>query len=299
MTNPIRQLPPLCLRIGCVDAVLRTNVRRLRRDYAALYAPFVTDHPAREAVELTVTAHAKRWRVGRQYEIHVDGRHRFSPTRYEEVLPYVEWALNWELPRRRPEAMWLHAASLERDGVGVILPGGSGSGKSTLALALIARGWRYLCDEFAIVDARTATLRSFPRAICVKESGYGVLDRLGYERPRQAAYIKGFKGRVTFIQPMQRFSTALGRDCPVQSIIFPKYKQGATTTLTPIPRSQAILDLHRAAFNLFGCQRPALDVFLDLARGAECHRLTSGDIGAACDCVERIVTAKDAFARTA
>lgn len=195
--------------------------------------------------------------------------------------------------------MWLHAASLERDGVGVILPGGSGSGKSTLALALIARGWRYLCDEFAVVDATAATLQAFPRAVCVKESGYGMLERLGYERPRQAAYIKGFKGRVTFVQPMQKFSTAMGRKCPVRSIVFPKYKPGATTTLTPIPRSQAVLDLHRAAFNLFGCQRAAIDVFLDLVRGAECHRLTSGDIDSACQAVERTVAAKGSYARSA
>lgn len=299
LTKHPSELSSLHLRIGSVSTVLCTNVPRLRREYAALYEPFVVEQATGDAIHLEVIARRGRRRLHHEYTIQVQNRHRFLPQRYSEVLPYVEWALNWELPRRRPDALWLHAASLECDAGAIILPGESGRGKSTLALALVARGWRYLCDEFAVVDARTAALRAFPRAICVKESGYLLADRLGYRRSRHAAFIKGFKGHVTFLQPLKRFPAALGRGGPARWIVFPKFVPKAPTTLNPIPRSQAVLDLHRAAFNLFGCQRPAHEVLLDLVRGALCHRMTSGDLDSACDVIEQAVQSPQSLAQSA
>ncbi len=46
----------------------------------------------------------------------------------------------------------IHAASLVRDGRGIIICGRSRSGKTTLALALLASGFGLLSDEFALSD---------------------------------------------------------------------------------------------------------------------------------------------------
>ena len=39
-----------------------------------------------------------------------------------------------------------------KDDFAVIVPGQSGQGKSTLCAALVARGWRHISDEFALMD---------------------------------------------------------------------------------------------------------------------------------------------------
>lgn len=46
----------------------------------------------------------------------------------------------------------IHCTALEMKGGCVIISGGSGSGKSTTATELIDRGYRYLCDDIAMVS---------------------------------------------------------------------------------------------------------------------------------------------------
>lgn len=41
----------------------------------------------------------------------------------------------------------LHAAALDRDGIGYLFLGESGSGKSSTAISLVRQGWRYVSDD--------------------------------------------------------------------------------------------------------------------------------------------------------
>src|SRR2546423_9559252 len=56
------------------------------------------------------------------------------------------------------ELLFVHAASIEIGGRGVLLIGTSGSGKTTAALPLAARGHGYLGDDMAVLHARSADL---------------------------------------------------------------------------------------------------------------------------------------------
>lgn len=287
-------------QIGIVPVTLRSSVRRFAREYDRLYAPFRSPIRRPNAVEIEVTPARKVVGVTTRYQINLNGRFRFSPTSYAELLPYVEWAINWEIPKLRPEYLQLHAASLERDGAGIILPGDSGSGKSTLSIALLRRGWRYLCDEFALLHTRTLELHPFPRAICMKQAANSILERFGLGTHDGARYLKGSKGYVSFLSPLSVRPAGIGRTCPVRYVVFPKYVPGATPTLTPMSRAQAAFDLHRVCFNLFGCDKLGVDVLASIMRNATAYRLISGDIDATCDLLERELTAgRFATARSA
>lgn len=261
---------------------LSTTIGRLRRDYARLYRESIVSTVSRHAIHIEVTRSGGLLGLRRRFDIRVNGRLRFSPYRYEELLPYVEWSVNWEIPHVMPQYLHLHAASMEWEGRGVVFAGDAGSGKSTLTLGLIQHGWRYLCDEFALVDTELLSLTPYPRAVCVKRSGYPILDAMGVAPRCGRRHIKGAKGHVTFVSPHQFPGDATGRPCPVRCIVFPRYEPGARPVLTPISRAQAAFDLHRVCFNLFGCRRPALDVLAAIARGAECYRLRTGDLNETC-----------------
>ncbi len=295
MTTQVRYF-----QIGVIPIALRSSVRRFRKEYERLYAPCRCPVPIRDAVEVEVKPARRVMGYASHYEIHLNGRLRFSPTNYDELLPYVEWAVNWELPKLRPEYLQIHAASMEYDGVGVIFPGDSGSGKSTLATALLTRGWRYLCDEFALLHARSLELHPFPRAICMKEAANPILDRFGLTTHAGARYLKGSKGFVGFVSPFQVRPDCIGRVCPVRYVVFPKHVSGATPALVPISRAQAAFELHRVCFNLFGCERPGIDVLSAVARGAQSFQLVSGDIEDTCSLLERTIdTERSARARSA
>ena len=63
----------------------------------------------------------------------------------------------------------VHAAVLERDGRAVVMPGPSGVGKSTLCAALVARGWRLLSDEVAMIRTAGRSAPAIPAADFAEE----------------------------------------------------------------------------------------------------------------------------------
>lgn len=77
-------------------------------------------------------------------ELFVEGDPADAPLRYP-----LDQVLSWGL-LASCGAVLVHAAAVERDGVGVLLVGRSGAGKSTLAALCAEEGWDILNDDRAI-----------------------------------------------------------------------------------------------------------------------------------------------------
>lgn len=276
-------------QIGVVSTGLETPLRGLSRRYRALYADFEQPGPGDREILIRVAPSRTRLFKRTRYEVSVNGRVRFEPCRRDEIVPYIEWAINWEVPRVMPEYLQIHASSMEVGGVGVIFPGYSGSGKSTLTAGLLAGGWRYLCDEFALIHADTLMLHPYPRAICVKQPSHAVVASLGLKLCGSKRYLKGGKGHVGFLRPTDVRPGAIGRSCSIGYVIFPTYTAGATPELIPVSRGEAAFSLHKVCFNLMNCDRLGVDVLAAMIRGASCYRLISGEIGATCRLVRALL----------
>ena len=73
----------------------------------------------------------------------------------------------------------LHAACVERNGVGVLLCGDSGAGKSTLAYACARREWTLIADESVhLAPAPSRTVVGGSRHIRLREPAYGLFPEL-------------------------------------------------------------------------------------------------------------------------
>jgi HprK-related kinase A len=247
------------------------------------------DAPIRITVEPTPFSLFHR----RRFVVRINDQTQFEPARPDEVLPYIEWAMNFEVPKVYMDYLQFHASSLEIDGGGIIFPGSSGSGKSTLTAGLVARGARYLCDEFALVDRHTLAVQPYPRAICIKKPSFLPIERAGLPITNSRYYFKGSKGYVAFLNPYSIRDQVVGTACPVRHIIFPTFRQGATPTLTPMSRAETAFELHRVCFNLLSYNGVGLDVIAAITQRASCYKLTSGDLRATCRLVERLVASKD------
>jgi hypothetical protein len=81
----------------------------------------------------------------------------------------------------------VHAACVERDGVGILLAGESCAGKSTLAWACARAGWTYIGDDSAwiLTESRGRQVRGRP-----------YLVRLRHDAPRLFPELEGFVSRV-------------------------------------------------------------------------------------------------------
>jgi HprK-related kinase A len=275
-----------CFRIGVVEVAVSSEAPGVLAEFRELYRDFETPHVVRP-VEISVHRVNARYGFGRRYLINGGGEKMFTVKEDKELLPHVEWAVNWQIVRQLAAYLQVHAGVVERNGNGFIFPGTPGSGKTTLCAGLISRGWRYLCDEFALIDEE-GDLHPYPKALCVKQGSFDVMARLDLPRlcPRQ--YKKGRKGLVTYLGPTELKVDVNGRPCPLRYVVFPAYTQGAEPRLTPIPRGEAVFLLRQLTFNFQDFGQEALRILTRSVQRARCYRLVSGDIHATCDVMEQL-----------
>lgn len=287
-----RREQSVSFQIGVVPVTLTTACRGVLDQFTSLYQSYRRDEPLPGAARVAVRRQPFSLWHRRRFDVISGDRLQFEPATRAEVLPYVEWAVNWQVPHVLPEFLQLHASTVQFGGGAVVFPGGSGFGKSTLTMGLLARGWRYFSDEFALIHASTRLVHPFPRALCLKKPSLPLAEKLGVCVHRNTYHLKGGKGLVGFVDPL-----SLGRDrvaaaSPIRWVIFPKYTPGAVPQLAPMSRAEAALEMHRHCFNLLNCAAPGVDVLADVVRGADCYRLTTGELGATCDLLERTLGAR-------
>jgi len=278
--------------IGAVNISLRSDCRTIVDEYVSLYAPYRRDRlePAEgDAIEVEIMARRRRPWLRGPFTLRSPHAPDFQVRSRHEVLPHLEWYINWQIISKRRDYLQLHASSLEIDGQAIILPGDSGSGKSTLTAGLLSIGWSYLCDEFALIDPGTRRVHPYPRALSIKEGSFPIADRLGLPLCRKTPYQAATKGRVAFLNPLDLRADVVGKPAPVRWVIFPKYVAGATPTLRPLTRSEAAHDLARQCFNIRVFEARSLRIFAEMIRGAECYRLRGGEITATCRLIEHLV----------
>jgi HprK-related kinase A len=158
------------------------------------------------------------------------------PLPLAQGLLAAEMGMNLQLALGERRFLLLHAASVEKDGQALILTGESGSGKSTLSALLGANGWRFMGDEFVLIDPETGMMHPFPRPVSLKNASIAVMeaalpdDRFG---PRLTGTPKG---DIRHVRP-----DAAGL------ILFPRF--GFETALRDVPPGEAFVRLTQASTN--------------------------------------------------
>jgi len=291
-----RPVDCLQLAIGDFPVSVSSAMPNLLEDLKKLYS-LHRDDARNEKPTIRMEVRKTRAPLGRaRYAIYGDDQEITQGRIPREVVPYLEWGINLRLMATHPEYVQLHAASMSRDGQGFIFAGESGCGKSTLAACLLARGWHYLCDEFALIDRATLLLHPFPKALCIKGGSFAVVRREGLRFTRRGDYIKSRKGRVAYINPHDVRSGAIGRPCAVRAIVFPKYSGKDDPRCVPLSRSRAMLELVGCVFNRDAFLDGGLSVIHELLQNANCYRLEVGTPEKTCKLIDSLVGREITFA---
>jgi len=160
----------------------------------------------------------------------------------EALAPTIKAHVSERLIRSNRWVFSLHAASLVKDGMGLLLCGQPGAGKSTLTLQLVDAGFRYAGDDVALVGA-DGTICGIPFAITLKEGSWDLLSRLHGDR-YDATHCRSDGVRVRYLP----IADAQDQCVSAGWIIFLNRVAGCPAELTAIDQLDSMKRLIENAF---------------------------------------------------
>jgi HprK-related kinase A len=188
------------------------------------------------------------------------------------ALPVMEATINWFVWGHVARVLLLHAAVVERDGRAVILSGPSGAGKSTLCAALIARGFRFLTDEIAMVR-HDGQLEPHPRPISLKNEAIDLMAQMLPEAYLSQRFENPARGVVAFMRPSPRSIAAASETAPPALVTFPTYRPGADFELRPVGRAQAFTRLVESSANYLTLLETGFETLANLVEACRHYAL--------------------------
>jgi HprK-related kinase A len=191
---------------------------------------------------------ARPWRRWLRPQVAIAGDYTLAdalPVSLQHGLLAMEMAMNLQMALGQRRYLLLHAAALARDDRALILTGESGAGKSTLSALAGEGNWRFLGDEFALVDPVSGLLQPFPRAVSLKNAAIDLFaDQPGRLGPVQASTPKG---TIRHLRPKQQAIAQMDMPARPAAILFPRY--GFAADVRPVGKEEAFVRLTQASTN--------------------------------------------------
>jgi HprK-related kinase A len=274
----------LRLRLGPIVASIRSPFARVADAVALHYAAHeIVD--VREFADFDVsvgTPAGLRRYVKPQAVFAFEGVIPFRPLPAAQAFALLEWGLNWCISANCHQFLMIHAAVVERNGRALLLPAPPGSGKSTLCAALVARGWRLLSDELALIDRNSGRLVPVPRPISLKNDSIAAIAGFWHDASIGPPIHDTVKGTVAHATPPLSSVRASHTMADPAWIVLPRYRAGAAMTLTSLSRAAAFMKLVESAFNYSILGREAFSMLAAVVERCACFDFTyDGDLGAA------------------
>lgn len=219
------------------------------------------------------------------FQMTCDGRHLVSSTTREGLVPRLVAHVNIQAVDGCSELV-LHAGGVEHVGTGIVLPGSAGAGKTTLTAGLVRAGFGYLTDEAVVVDRADNRIRPYPKPLSIDPGAWNLFPEF---EPRAGFPRDDYKTDQWQVPSGAIRDRAVGVACPIGLVVFPRYAAGAATELAPIGRAEAIVELTHHTIEFREHAREALDLLAEIVRGADCYRLTMGDLHPAVDAIVGLV----------
>ncbi|MCW3836257.1 HprK-related kinase A [Sphingomonas canadensis] len=232
---------------------------------------------------------ARPWRRWLRPSVHIGGDYVLpdaAPLPLALGLIAAEMGMNLQMALGQRRYLLLHASAVERDGRALLMTGISGAGKSTLAALLMARGWRLMGDEFALVDPETGLVHAFPRLISLKNEAIPVMEA-ALPGARFGPRLEGTpKGTIRHLVPDAGSLAAMDAPAVPALILFPRY--GFATETREVLPSETFLWLTQASTNYVALAERGFDALTRLVTQVPARALDYPDTDSAIAEVERL-----------
>ena len=240
----------LRFRIGPFAISLRSSLSQIAQAITCLYAGYPVEDGPGAHFTVSVNAPSLARRLTRpQAQFYFEGHAPFLPLPQSMAGLFLEGGLNWCIGNHAHQFVVIHSATLERKGLGLLMPAPPGSGKSTLCAALVGRGWRLLSDEFALIDPATGLLRPVPRPIALKNGSIDLIRRWIPDAVFGPDAVNSEGQTVAHMRAPAPSIAAAALPARPALVVVPRFVAGAETTLTPLTRARTALHLADSSFN--------------------------------------------------
>ena len=170
-----------------------------------------------------------------------------APLPLDQALLAAEMGMNLQMALGWRRHLILHASAVEKDGKALIMTGASGSGKSTLSAMLGNKGWRFLGDEFVLLDMLTGEAMPFPRLISLKNEAIGAMQATALDATFGPLMRGTPKGDIRHMVPPGSAVTAMDRAAKPALLLFPRF--GYAPDIRDVQPAETFMRLTQASTN--------------------------------------------------
>jgi HprK-related kinase A len=268
--------PGLTLDLGAMTVRVKSRVGALAKAIAAVYGTYGLLDPSAfvdSQIELQPSFDFRQpW--GSYLRFYADGTDPFGIAPASTSLAQLEWGLNWVYAHLFSRHLLLHAGTVERNNVGMLLVASPGSGKSTLTAALGLSGFRILSDEFGSIRLHDRMLLPLVKPVALKNRSIDLIKSWSSNAKLGPIFRKTHKGDVAHLilpdeSVRRRHAAAIPR-----LILFPTWQADGATELTRVLPGRALSELAQNSFNFGLLGHSAFKAAGDLAENCDCYRLT-------------------------
>lgn len=276
-------------QVGTVALDVCSALPEVLSDLELLYGWFRTDSPPADALFFEILLESSNPRAKPDYVVRTPDRDFIAGPDRRAVMPELVAALNQQIIRRRLDVMHFHAGVMSFEGQGVLMPAYSGTGKTTLVAGLLSRGWKYLSDEFAMIDPDTLMIQPFPKPMCVKEGSWKMFADMGLPLRDSDGFAARSKWPRRYLNPLEISPNLLGEPCEVNWLFFLSEKDGSTRRIRRACQGDAAMLLYALGFNTRPFGPRGFQITTELARRARSFVIRRGPIEETCELLETII----------
>jgi len=207
-----------------------------------------------------------------------------------QVLPYLMTLFFARTCEALKENFLFHASVLKKHGTTAIFPGQPGSGKTTLAAVLMKHGCRFFSDEIAVLNTKSLCVSPLPMPMSIKPGAVSPLSRYYPGLIQHPVHLRADGKMVRYVSPsFSNLPESLAGSTPVHFIVFPKYREGAVTTLAPLDKIEVLQRLAGTGSSLRTLTDQDVAAMISLVERCSSYELVYADIAEAVSLLEEHV----------